>query len=199
MPLFSRKPPAEQFWSWFVKNESRLLDLPGEPLVLEAGNRIRKSFPGIMFEVGPADQRPRELIISADGISENVSAVEAIADAAPPLDAWTITRFRPPHDGYAKSMLHFGPVSLGKDTIRTKLTRKQDGRPDVDLYLQGFDADAPEAQIYQGAAFILLDKALGEYNVICLVGEVRFHPLEAAPDDLIEWADFAERFNEMIG
>lgn len=199
MPLFSRKPPAEQFWIWFVNNESRLLDLPGEPLVLEAGKRIRKSFPGIMFEVGSNDQRPRELIISADGISENVSAVEEIADAAPTLDSWTITRFRRPHEGYAESELTFGPVKLGKGTVRAKLTRMQDGRPDVDLYMQGFNPDAPNAQVYQGAAFILLDMAIGEYNVICLVGAIRFHALEAAPDDSIEWADFAERFNDMIG
>ena len=200
MPIFgSSKAPAEKFWKWFVKNESRLLSMAGEPLVLEAGDRVRKGFPGVMLEVGPETQRPRELLISADGLRENVSKVEEIADAAPALANWTITRFRRAHEGYGESELQFGPVSLGKETVRAKLTRMEDGRPDVDLYLEGYNPDSEQAQVYHGAAFILLDMAIGEYNVICLVGEIRFHPLADAPDDSIAWGDFATRFNEMIG
>jgi hypothetical protein len=81
--LYRKKTtPHQDFWVWFQK--SRFLSTDGQQAVEKLGKRANTIHDSIVFEIGPPDQRPHELIMSADGIREAVEHVEALADAAPP-------------------------------------------------------------------------------------------------------------------
>ena len=90
----------EQFWSWFVQHEAQLFDLDPsreehrERLFDELGNELQKVDPDLAFEFGPNEPR-REFVVSAGGIKRAFPAVAALVDAAPPLDRWQVTAFRP--------------------------------------------------------------------------------------------------------
>ncbi len=121
--LFRKKTtPHQDFWTWFQK--SRFLSTDGQQVVEQLGKRAKSIHECIVFEIGPPDQRPRELIISADGIRQGIEHVEALADAAPPMKDWKITRFRPRLARFQDMQLNFGEVTAKAVNMPASLSSK---------------------------------------------------------------------------
>ena len=178
------------FWTWFQRSD--LLDLDGEELIKRVSPKLRKVKDSLVLEVGPPDQRPRELIFSADGLRENVDSIELLVDAAPDQTEWTFTRFRPPLPNFADMRLNFGGQDCCAGDLKF-LAYTYENEPTIDLavFAQWYDETGPP----DGAMFIMLDMALGEYNVMCGIGEIRVYPLESAPDEAHAWSDLGELFS----
>ena len=190
--LFRKKTtPHQDFWTWFQK--SRFLSTDGQQVVEQLGKRAKSIHECIVFEIGPPDQRPRELIISADGIREAVEHVEALADAAPPMEDWTITRFRPRLARFQDMQLNFGEVTAKAENMRF-IARRDDALVDVAIFADWYDDPRRQPD---GPAFIMLDMALGEYDVMCRVGHIEMYPLADAPDDVQPWADLRDTFDRL--
>jgi hypothetical protein len=190
--LFRKKTtPYQDFWAWFQK--SRFLSTDGQLVVEKLGKRANAIHDSIVFEIGPPDQRPRELIISADGIREGVEHVEALADAAPPMKDWTITRFRPRVDGYQAVQLNIGEITAKAENMRF-VARRDNTLVDMFIFADWY-SDARHRP--DQAAFIMLDMALGEYDVMCRVGYIEMHPLAEAPEHAQPWADVRDTFDRL--
>jgi hypothetical protein len=92
--------PQQAFWKWFTDNETQLLDFEAdreperERLFDHLIKQLRKVHPDLTFEFGPKSQR-REFIVSAGGIKSAFPSVSALVSAAPKLDQWQISAFRP--------------------------------------------------------------------------------------------------------
>ena len=188
--MFARRThtPAS-FWSWFQARQRKLLRIEGDRFVALLGEQLGKVAEGLVCEVGPVDERPREFILSADGIRSLVDTVDALADAAPPMPEWQITRFRPPLERFTDFRLEYGPVTANAADVRFTAT-PAGPRMDLTLYAAWrteADGDRPD-----GPAFIMLDMALGEYDVMCRVGVIDLLPLAAAPPDARPWAEVRE-------
>lgn len=169
--LFRKKTtPHQDFWAWFQK--SRFLSTDGQEVVEKLGKQANSIHDSIVFEIGPPDQRPRELIISADGIRAGVEHVEALADAAPPMDDWKITRFRPRVTRFHDKQLNFDQVTAKPENMRF-IARRDDALVDLAIFADW--CNDPRCRP-DGPAFIMLDMALGEYDVICRVGHIEMHP-----------------------
>ncbi len=192
--FFHRKSPEQQFWSWFLKHEDRLFN--SRPMddfwMANMSPRLQRIHKDLTWETGPAKSGKRELIISADGIIAAFSAVEALVDAAPPLDRWTIIRFRPREPDYAGLRINFGKVSLCADDIECRL-HAHGSVIGIRLYIRG--CKEPHEKPFVGAAFLLLDSALGEYDMECKAGPIEVLPFDHDPGPRIPFAQLRDEFD----
>ena len=156
-----------RFWRWFVKDEARLFDFEKdqERIFNELQTEMHRVNPDLTFEFGPKTDGKREFVISADGISASFPAVIALADAAPSLPRWKVTKFRP-RRGF-QSRVRLNGVQVGPEQVQ--FTIEPDGpKAGITLFLEGYDPKDREK--YMGVLFLLLDESLGEYDVETKMG-----------------------------
>ena len=175
LPAFLRGDPVAGFWRWFAKHadqigrEVRALreDQPATALTTrELTRRLQKIHPSMTHEIGSDADWPIELIISADGDLDAFGAVTRTVGAAPPIPGFRITAFR-------KRMGTDFLLGMFDREIQFRQVRydswPEDGLLGVKLYIavEGLDEDQLDA-----LAFMLLDMALGEYDVAMGLGTV---------------------------
>ena len=170
------------FWHWFQANESRLFDFEKdqEKIFHELGTQLHSVRAELTFEFGPQHDGKREFVISADGIKDAFPAVIALADAAPPLSRWKITKFRP-RRGFQ------GPVTISGFRIapdQLRFTIQPDGdKVGLTLFIQGYDP--AEHEKFASVVYLMLDQALGEYDVETKVGFIELESA-SAPSELVK-------------
>jgi hypothetical protein len=172
----------DHFWNWFVRHEPALFSFDPEQVAErerifdEIAVEIQKIDPDLSFEFGP-NRAKREFIISASGIKSAFPAVIRLAKAAPPLDRWEVIAFRP-----RRAPIHgvqIGNKRIDPDGVQFSLV--DDGKiAGIYLFIRGFqDSDVDWHQI----GYLLLDEALGEYDVECRLGLIKM----LSPDQHKEW------------
>ncbi len=173
-------PPSREsrFWDWFQKNSDQLFQLEADQpaLLEELSAQLNRVYRGLTFELGPVEDGKREFIVSADGIRDRFPAVRRLVDAAPAMPNWTVIAFRPPKD--FDVVVEIGSQRLGSDDVWFSSQPDRD-RTGLALYIRGL-TKRNEPLLAQ-AAFILLDSALGEYDVETLIGTVKLYPLPPDP------------------
>lgn len=165
------------FWRWFQANETRLFDFEKdqERVFDELQMQLHRIQPDLTFEFGPKQEGKREFVISANGIKEAFPAVVGLANAAPPLPRWKITKFRP-RRGFQS------PVTLNGLRISPEqltFTIEPDGdKAGITLFIEGYTAG--EHEKYAGVVYLMLDETLGEYDVETKVGFIELKSNAAA-------------------
>ena len=188
----SKTHSPETFWNWFSKKSKKLITLEGEALLDAVSSELSKYHEGLVLLVSSGSLRPRELIISADGISANVDAVENLADAAPDIPDWKIIRFRPRFSDGGHG-IQLGNVKIDSDGVQFVAFR--DGtKVGIDVYAHWRSSE--DGARPDGPVFVMLDHTIGEYEVMCGIGFIEVHPLENAPNNARPWNEFAEIFDE---
>jgi hypothetical protein len=184
----------ESFWNWFMQHESELFDFEAdqERIFDQLATELQKVDPDITFEFGPKETR-REFVISAGGIKRAFPAVSSLAGAAPILDRWHVTAFRPrrtsPH------IVQFrGKRVSPKDVLFSLLDNGKIAG--VYLFIPGFlESDADLKQI----GYLLLDNTLGEYDVESRLGLIKMLSPDAQTDgQRYPLAELAVRFDELV-
>ncbi len=184
--LFGCKPkatPEENFWGWFRKNDSALFhfEKDQERIFDRLAAEMNKIHPSLTFEFGPVTEGKREFVISADGIKDAFPAVESLYAVAPLLERWIWIKFRPrrtPMD------IEFNNVSVKADDAFCTIEPDGD-KAGITFYIRGYQPERQET--YQGITFLMLDQALGEYDVETHVGFIETRdfsdesPLEKKP------------------
>jgi hypothetical protein len=135
---------------------------------------MHKVHPVLTFEFGPKEDGRREFVISADGIREAFPKVESLYSAAPALPKWKIIKFRqrcPPFD------IQYGGVEVKASNVLVGLSRNGP-KANLVVYLPGYDP--AKRDIYTAIAYLLLDQALGEYDVETRVDAIDIEPM--SPD-----------------
>jgi len=188
----------KEFWNWFVQHEAELFrlrpDREAEPESMfdKLASELQKVHPDLAFEFGP-NETNREFVISAGGIKRAFSSVAALVNSAPTLDRWQITAFRPRRD----------PVNVvefrGKrvDPKDVQFTLLSNGKmPGVRLFIPGYrDADSDIRQI----GYLLLDEALGEYDVETSLGPIEMLSPEAHTEGRrFPLAELPKQFDELV-
>lgn len=202
--LFSRnREPKEQvFWRWFAENSATYLRFePGAPnqsaVLNQLGKQLERVNRHLKFEIGlKPDSAGRELVISADGRQEAFPAVQALVAAAPALPDWEITAFR--------QRQNLGDVSLQIEGVEYSpeslwFTLRPEGEViGVDLYLKGVADPTSEATLM--VCFLMLDIALGEYDVETRVGTINpmLAPHDPETQGLKPFLTFPEEFDALF-
>jgi len=177
LAVLAPSAPEQQFWAWFVGNESRVRTIASghEPIAEELAAQLSKVHPDLTWEVGPP-AKERELIISAGGIKEAFPAVKALVAAKPPLSGSRIIAFRPrraPSFTVELGSRKFDPASMW---FRAD---PDHGKVGITVFVPGYvEGDDAAGQ----AVYLLLDNALGEYDVETRVGFIDIKAVPNAPE-----------------
>ncbi|RYY01280.1 MAG: hypothetical protein EOO53_18545 [Gammaproteobacteria bacterium] len=162
--------PEENFWKWFKKNEAIIFEFEKdqERVFDLLSNEMHKVNPNLTFEFGPKINNQREFIISSDGIKEAFPKVESLYSAAPSsLSKWIIIKFRPRREPFD---IEYNGISVEAASVLVNLY--PDGNKiGVTLIIPSYtEADS---KIFTGIAYLILDQALGEYDVETKVGFIQ--------------------------
>lgn len=171
------KGSPETFWQWFVAHQDELFDVDGEQeqrIFDELSEQLTRVRPNLTFEFGPLKADRRQFVISADGIPEIFPAVSSLVAAAPKLDRWLITAFRPRRTPI--SSLQIGEIRIDPKKVEFSLLTKG-SLIAIQLFIPGLNEDDV---IRKQIAYIMLDDALGEYDVETKVGSIQMLPPESS-------------------
>ncbi len=167
--LFSRQAqatPETDFWVWFQKNEATLFEFEKDQVRTfdSLAAAMRKVHPNLTFEFGPKENGRREFVISADGIKDAFPKVEALYAIAPEIPRWEFIKFRPRRE---PANISFREVSVRAEDVFV-FVEPDRTKAGITVFLPEYSKQAHET--FAGVAFLLLDRALGEYDVETRVG-----------------------------
>jgi hypothetical protein len=172
--------PLERFWIWFETNSERLWNIPDDvgdrKLFDELSSELRRAAPGLTWELSRAQNGKREFVISADGQRERFPLVKRIVAAAPTLERWVITAFRP-RDPIGNRIV-MGEVQLNPDDIWFGSKLGAGGSVELIFAVRGLTED--NFNQLMPAVIILMDGAIGEYDAVMKVRNV--YPAALPPD-----------------
>jgi hypothetical protein len=191
--------PQEQFWNWFTHNEPELFNFGPKRIVErerifdEIAGELQKIDPDLSFEFGPNGTPRREFVISASGIRRAFPAVVSLANAAPPLDRWQVIAFRPRRTPI--NIVEYGGKRIDPRDVQFSL-RKNGKIAGLFLFVPGYrEGDAA----FRVIGYILLDEALGEYDVVSRMGFFEmFSPQTATDGDRYPLADLPTLFDQLV-
>lgn len=168
----SQGKKEDRFWDWFVKHNEIIFHFEKNQnkVFSDLAKALAKVNKYITFEFGPKKEGVRELVISADGIKQAFPFVESLHSKAPSLSNWKFTKFRPrrsPMD------LQFGDIYIKPSDVLVSL-KKEAPLITITLFIKG--AGEKNDHLYQRAAFIILDQAIGEYDMETKVGLIEVKP-----------------------
>jgi len=160
------------FWNWFIQHEVELFEFDPtreterELLFDHVATEIHKVHRDLTFEFGPLSPK-REFVITAAGIKDAFPAVVRLADAAPTLERWQFTAFRPRRA--PMNVVHIEGKRVDPRDVQFSLL--DNGKmPGLYLFIPGYcDGDVDLKQI----GYLLLDEALGEYDVETRLGLIK--------------------------
>lgn len=166
--MFGSNPTPQQFWKWFMAHYSAFYEFEKdqERLFDQLAKVLQKIDSNLTFEFGPKIENKREFVISAGGIKSSFPAVLDLIRVAPTLEHWQITGFRPRRPPVCTIKLRGKTI----DPAQVKFSLIDNGKEiGVHLFIPGYEAaDATWREI----GYLLLDEALGEYDVETKVGPI---------------------------
>jgi hypothetical protein len=193
--------PEESFWSWFQQHEAAYYaldpdDMPRREALFDALDvELAKVHSDLTFEFGPVIEGRRDFVVSAAGIKSAFPAVRNLVSKAPALTRWTVIAFRPRRSPV--STIQFQDVSLDPQKVLVRLSRDGD-KVGMTIFIDQY-SKAREAEFGQ-AAFLLLDEALGEFDVETKVGFIELRALpETIPPNTVPLSGLASAFDRLSG
>lgn len=165
-----------KFWKWFYNNDEILYNFEDdtERIFDLLAKEMNKLNPHLTFEIGPIEEDgKRDFVISADGIKDAFPAVEALYNLAPNLKNWNFIKFRPRRNLHR---INYEGKTVSEPDIYYKLFRDAD-KAGIQLFINGYNKN--EHDIYSSIGFLLLDDALGEYDMEIKVSFVEFHNINS--------------------
>jgi hypothetical protein len=171
--------PGQAFWQWFQREQATLF-APGEDpgaAFCAISRELARVHRGLSFELGPVSEGVRELVISAGGVQDVIPIARALVEAAPAVPGWRIVGLRPRRPGGGEVIL--GGVRLCCADVRFRAEPDGD-RIGVVLHIAGYSPTRDH--VHEQAAFLLLDRLLGEEEVASRLGFIEFEPLLDPPE-----------------
>ncbi len=156
---------TSQFWTWFQANEG---DFPptsefDDAYGGELSCRLTDIKSRLVYEIAILDDAKNELIISGDGVKELIPFVQNVVEAAPEIDGWEIIAFRPRMDKYVSFTLNFGDRNFNPKELWC--WSRVEGR-NFDLIIYHAEYSDKIRNVLVNGTYVLLDMALGEYDVM---------------------------------
>jgi len=181
----------QEFWHWFSRHENELFaSVPNEEELFDSlGNALQKVCIGLTFELGGSGET-RELVISADGDKELFTEVLSLVRAAPALPRWRIIAFRP--RGVFPIEIAVGGKTVDSRDVHFSLL--DNGKiAGIRLFIPGYENND---RGWQQLGYLLLDHALGEYDVEQNLPLIKMYPpQEATKETRYPLIELPEKFD----
>lgn len=187
--------PQEIFWAWFHDNENAIFDYESaqEEIFDSIGEQLRRIDKDLTFEIGAKHEESREFVISAGGIKRAFPSVTTLAAAAPYLNRWKITAFRPRRE--VIGIVNFHGKRVHPEDVEVELVDngKQAG---IYLFIPNYKDGDPD---FRQIGYLLLDDALGEFDVETKVALIKMFPPEAEPKGFrFPLSELPQRFHDLL-
>jgi hypothetical protein len=172
-------------WGDFATLKDSMKRGPNDPSVTKFGALLQSLDPELTFEIGPGkNSNCSEIAITPNGHEELFPLAERIVKEAPKFDGWEIVAFRQraPQEILKNMKIGGTPVTASGEIDRTApmvslsssdlsyTLSKKGAKADLVLYFRNGDTDEQKCSM----AKILLAQALGEYDMVRRMGEIRF-------------------------
>jgi hypothetical protein len=184
----------EEFWEWFTQRQNEIFEFEAdqERVFDLLAAALQKVDSHLTFEFGPKG-RNREFVISAGGIKSAFPAVISLVDAAPPLDRWKITAFRPRRT--PPDVVEFGGKQARPRDVQFSLL--DNGKiAGLRLFIPSFQEDDPD---WKQVGYLLLDDTLGEYDVESRLGLIKMYSPDARnAERRYPLADLPSAFDQLL-
>jgi len=186
--------PEQAFWNWFQNNDAELFNFETdqERVFDRLAREMHKVNPSLTFEFGPKQNGQREFVISADGIKAAFPAVEALYSAAPSLPHWKVVKFRPRREPFDIS---YKGANVKASSVKVHM--ELNGRvADLTVFIPGYTS--AESGSYGAINYLLLDQALGEFDVETYVGEIRIESSPHPDEKTYSLAELPAAFDSLV-
>lgn len=194
------------FWKWFEANEERLFktlsNKPTDEQVNELGDHLREINEGLAFEIGKAPGGKAELDVSADGIEELFPVVEKIVASAPKMKHWAVAAFRQrtPPETLKDLAIQFRAPDGSKGNLAVSdmkaSVRREGEKGVVTIYIKDYSKSEDQERM----SWIMLQQAIGEYDMVKRLDAIQFAPLsEATAEKAVPFAELGKRFDSELG
>ncbi|MEM6572120.1 MAG: hypothetical protein AAF957_27135 [Planctomycetota bacterium] len=176
------KARVDDFWRWFAAHERRLFNelQDGSLDPAELGAKVDAVTPVLAWEMCPSPEEGREgFTVSAEGSPSVRLLVEALLDAAPPLEHWTLFGSKQPGEGMRSMRVgDRGEFAFADFRFAVDFDAESE-RLSIQVHHPRFSELGPE--IRSQLTFLALEQALGEDLIDAWVGPVEDTP-ERTPD-----------------
>jgi hypothetical protein len=184
----------QEFWNWFVQHEADLFAFEAdfENIFDQISTELKKVDSDLTFEFGPSETK-REFVVSAGGIKRAFPAVVSLVAAAPVLERWKVTAFRPRRSPPNIVELQGRRV----DPREVQFSLLDNGRnAGVCLFIPGFREDDLELK---QIGYLSLDEALGEDDVETRLGLIQMlSPQTPIDGERHPFSDLPARFDQLV-
>ena len=134
--------------------------------------------PDLLFEFSSVSEGRREFTVSAGGIKSVFPEVTSLVREAPALPRWEIIAFRQRRD---VPEIQCGDKKLNRDAVLFDYIPAGD-KLDLMLFIPGLSSSSPEGVTgLKTIGYLLLDSAVGEYDVETKIGGIQFLDASASP------------------
>ena len=187
--------PESDFWVWFRQNEDEIFNFERnqEAVFDKLAARMQRVNSSLTFEFGPKQAGKREFVISADGVKDAFPIVEKLYSAAPQLSKWKVIKFRPRRDAFD---INYQGVSVQAASV-TIAIKREGAKAALTVLIPGYTELKRES--YAGIAFLMLDQALGEYDVETRVGVIHVASPSPRYGQVHSLADLPKAFDKLLG
>lgn len=190
MRLFRKRSESDTFWAWLAANTARIKSHDKrnfQRIADEIGKAFHSAYPNLVWEISRTNSQPWLFCVSADGNRDLFPAVSQAVLAAPDLPGWKVQAFRA--RGSLNAVLDMGGRKLGYQDVWCSVD-VHTGGVGVTLHIEGLSPATDKT--LSGAAILLLDNAIGEYDAVMKITELNRAPLPANPVRRADYFPLAE-------
>ncbi len=174
---------ARTFWSWFVANQHRYLDIevPEKEELLDAlCEQLHAYCEDLWFEIGGEPAGARELVLTAEGCLELFPALLELARAAPEIPGWQIVAFKQPQ-GFEFVTRYEDIVVAPESTWFLPLNLEENPQL-LGLRLAFAHFESSKESQFLAAAYIMLEAGLGELAACQEISHVEVCQAPSSPE-----------------
>jgi hypothetical protein len=170
----------EKFWKWFQKHEDKIFhfDRNQGSVFKELASQLGRVHSELVFEFSGIKEGRREFTVSAGGIRSAFPEVTELVREAPNLPRWHIIAFRQRQDA---PTIKCGDKALEREAVFFDYASAGD-KIDITVFVPGLGNGSADDMIgLKTIGYLLLDAAIGEYDVETKLAGIEFVDASAFP------------------
>ncbi|MEM6687284.1 MAG: DUF695 domain-containing protein [Bacteroidota bacterium] len=178
------------FWNWFQQHEKKFHK------VLRKGGDVQGVFfdklaaklgelkDGFWYTAGMFTDEVAELVITPDGVIENIVFVEELVAAAPKMNHWKFTALKQPSD-IKNIRIGMGAHSFSSENLSFYPIDHKDYPDEIDIVVVHHDYNDKDKNLIINGTYLFLDNYLGELNSVTTIDNLKVISKAEATAELI--------------
>ena len=178
------------FWTWFQKNEKDFYNVVKSRKDIETGffnklsPKLEELKDGYFYLTGMRDENTVELVLTADGNTNNIVFIEELVAAAPKIEGWKFTALKPSLDIKDVSIEMAG-LKFNSENLFFYSNDLPDYPDEIDISVFHKDLNDDNGQEIIQGVYVFLDNYLGELDFVNNIDNLQIIGQAEVQKDLI--------------